>query len=401
MFTNTLMKAWVLATCSFAVAAAEFASIALDGRLTGATLEHMVTLNDPNANGEDTITIKYTVPQECWVAVGVSVDGSAKMVPGEVVLAMPDDGSILKYGMSAYAPDGVTPMESQTLINPNLEQVDGSTILTFTKLLEEDGEFAFVPGTSTTFIAAFGSSNTFGAHVGYGNTTVVLGADTVTSSPEPATVMPTPTTMAPAPVPEEGFKQVPITGKLENATTFFYRVNPADVNGTDTITMEFSCLGNVWIGLGISPTGMMVPSVAAMAQPSGPVTKFDLSAKSQEGVVPSTEQDFIEPLVRFANGYTTLRYTVLADQDEVYPVYSDGTLNTLIGCCGSSEAFGFHQLYDSFTFTVEADPTEAPVASPTDAPEDETTEVDDADSATFLAFGAFVPLLVGLLLSLW
>mmetsp|Transcript_29987 Transcript_29987/g.72010 ORF Transcript_29987/g.72010 Transcript_29987/m.72010 type:complete len:158 (+) Transcript_29987:52-525(+) len=157
------------------------------------------------------------------------------------------------------------------------------------------------------------------------------------------------------------------------------------------------------MGLGISPTGLMFPSVAAMAQPSGPVMKFNLTAKDQTGVIPfpEAEQDLIDPQVGFANGLTTLRYTVVANQGD-FPVYSDGKLNTLIGACGSSEAWGFHQLYGSFTFSAEVDPTEAPVVSPTVAPVNGTGDSGESDdSAGFRAVGAFVPVIFGSLLALW
>jgi len=152
----------------------EFQSVALSGgSLQGAILETKINLSDPIANGQDTITVRYTVPQLSWVAIGVNPTGTG-MVNGEVVIGRPTDNTVLKYRITARNAAAINEQPNQTLINPSLEQVDGSTILTFTKLLVEDGEHTISAGGNNTFIAAFGFSNSFGFHQGYGVESVML-----------------------------------------------------------------------------------------------------------------------------------------------------------------------------------------------------------------------------------
>ena len=171
MFTNTLMKAWLFASCCMALVAGEFQMVELTGGKldgTGATLETMVTLADEAAGGQDTITIRYTVPQLCWVAVGINPN--SRMIDGEVVIGKTEENTVLKYKLNGKARDAIVEQPNQTLISASLEQdfEDVKTILTFTKLLVEEGEYSFVAGTVNTFIAAFGSSDTFGFHQAYG-----------------------------------------------------------------------------------------------------------------------------------------------------------------------------------------------------------------------------------------
>ena len=166
MFANTLTKAWLLASCCLALAAAQFQSVALtEGTLKG-TLESKVTSADPNANGQDTITIRFTYPGTAWVGVGVNPTGG--MVNAQVVIGKPDDDTVLKYGISAQGINNIVEAPNQTLINTSLQQVDENTILTFTKILDESGEYTIEAGAVNTFVAAFGSTNTFGYHAGRG-----------------------------------------------------------------------------------------------------------------------------------------------------------------------------------------------------------------------------------------
>jgi len=60
----------------------------------------------------------------------------------------------------------VVPMQntSQTLINTSLVQTDESTILEFTKILHEEGEYSVELVERTSFIWAIGSSNNLAVH---------------------------------------------------------------------------------------------------------------------------------------------------------------------------------------------------------------------------------------------
>mmetsp|Transcript_45310 Transcript_45310/g.109699 ORF Transcript_45310/g.109699 Transcript_45310/m.109699 type:complete len:772 (+) Transcript_45310:601-2916(+) len=129
------------------------------------SLEYRVNLKDPNANGQDSVTFRYTVPRESWVAVGVSPDGS--MLGSEVVIGKPLDGTVLKYRLDSKSVSGIVEMESQTLINTSLEQAGGSTVLAYTKILNEPGELSMhIDYPNNIYLTVYGFSNTFGYHQG-------------------------------------------------------------------------------------------------------------------------------------------------------------------------------------------------------------------------------------------
>jgi len=219
----------------------EFQSVSLtEGSLLG-TLESKINLSDPNANGQDTITIRYTVPQLSWVGIGVNPTGTG-MVNGEVVIGRPmDNNSVLKYRITARSRAAISEQPNQTLINPSLEQVDGNTILTFTKLLVEDGEYTISAGVNNTFIAAYGFSNAFGFHQGYGVQSVMLASGSSAATDAPVA---TPTD---APVPTS-----PPT--MDDPNAIDWRVqsyNDRVVKVGETITFHYDEGHNVYI----HPTG--------------------------------------------------------------------------------------------------------------------------------------------------
>ncbi|CAJ1963673.1 unnamed protein product [Cylindrotheca closterium] len=402
--TNLLI---LIAAVSFNVklASAEFESVSLTGRLAGSTLEYRLNPEDELTGGRDSITIRYTVPRRCWLAVGVSLTGS--MINSEAVIAKPEERSIRKYKLSDRSTSAITELpQSRTLYNATFSQSGGITILTYTKLLVEDGELTINGNGSNIFIAAFGSSNTFEFHQGYGSTVITLSlpipSDAPTLAPTeapvpaptdatpidaPATAVPAPTD-APVAAPTDGqaptyapvvtapnptpvsldFEEVPLAGLLSEAT-FRYHLNRNDVmaDGADTITIEFTCPGNVWAGVGVSQFGAMVPSKSVRGFPdeSTPVQQYFMEGRYVESVnaLPDDEQTLIDPQISFANDRTTLLYTlplINAAQDEVFDIRADGTTNTnFIGACGTTAGQSFHRLYGSFGVTVK-DPTPPP-----------------------------------------
>lgn len=138
--------------------------INLGGQLSETVLEYVVNLADSRAEGQDTVTMTYSVPQEGWVSIGIT-NGDGIMVGSEAVIGFPDSGKVLKYSMSQYVNAGVLPMrdEQQTLIETSVVQEEGKTTMKFTKLLNETGEIPIVIGANT-FIGAFGFGNFFTYH---------------------------------------------------------------------------------------------------------------------------------------------------------------------------------------------------------------------------------------------
>jgi hypothetical protein len=116
-------------------------------------------------NGYDetagTVTIQLVYEGLAWIGVGRSDQG--EMIGGEVVIGIPDEVPA-KYKLTAQAISGVNPMDAQTLISPTTVQNETHTILTYTKLMEEDGELSISPTEKQTWIWAYGIDNELTGH---------------------------------------------------------------------------------------------------------------------------------------------------------------------------------------------------------------------------------------------
>lgn len=138
------------------------------------------------------------------------------MVGSVAVIGLPNENSVLKYYLGGESVSGVQPMEStqQTLTNASIEQSNGQTVLTFTKLLSEPNELDLSAIDSNVFIYALGSSNTLALHQQDGAFStaltpciVVEDSDNSISLPssQPGSLPPSPTSAqsqtSPSPVP--------------------------------------------------------------------------------------------------------------------------------------------------------------------------------------------------------
>lgn len=94
---------------------------------------------------------------------------SGMMVYSEAVIGLPSqplsNTNPGKYALTSLENDGVNLMESQTLLYSNITQTEGTTILQFTKLLQEDGELSINPNGINTFTWAVGGMNFMGYHI--------------------------------------------------------------------------------------------------------------------------------------------------------------------------------------------------------------------------------------------
>ncbi|CAJ1963675.1 unnamed protein product [Cylindrotheca closterium] len=368
-FTNLLKRGWLLlivaAFClNVKLASAAFTSVSLAGSLTGATLETQINLADPNASGQDTITVRYTVPQTSWLAVGVNPAGT--MPNGEVVIGKPDDNnSVRKYKITARGAGAISEQPNQTLINPSLQQTGGNTVLTFTKLLVEDGEFTITAAASNTFIAAFGSSNTFSYHQGFGSQAVTLddgsnpGPD-ASPTPPPTTAAPVPTnpptTAAPfeAPTNPPGADVLELTGDLQGSSlSYQFTFGDPNTGDKDSITVTYTAPVTAWVGVGASESGFMLGSTAIIGLPStGEVKKYSLNAKTTPGVsvMPDDQQTLVNVGITQANGFTTLTYTKILVEDGEVPINRVGD-NIFVAAHGSSNTLGYHSVRGSFSLS--------------------------------------------------
>ena len=96
---------------------------------------------------------------ESYIGFGVSPLG--RMLGGEAIIGRPDDGTVMKYNLIG-SPRGVSLMENsnQTLMDEQITQIDGRTIMTFTKYMQEEGEHEILETGENVFLFAIGKSNT-------------------------------------------------------------------------------------------------------------------------------------------------------------------------------------------------------------------------------------------------
>ena len=118
-----------------------------------------VVLDYTVTNG--TLSAKLTRQGSGWVAIGFPEDPSCQvcMKGTNAIIGVPgDEPSVLKYDLTGYKTELVVPMEEarQTLSNATVVQDDDKVVVTFVKLLEEDGENMINGNGPNTFLWAMG-----------------------------------------------------------------------------------------------------------------------------------------------------------------------------------------------------------------------------------------------------
>ena len=347
-----------------------------------------------------TITFEITYDAEGWVGFGVQPNG--KMIGGEAIIVKPNlalsSTNPGKYIMSSEEESGVVLMSAQTLSDASFEQVNGQTILRYTKLLSESNEIAIDPDNSNTFIFAAGGSNTFEDHGNlYGRTTldslnkcrVVESSVTTTPAPVAAT-----TTSAPvaAPAPTEDDKENEGNeggenesenedGEGDNSNTSqtdsngdvaqvdnqgasivggldcSFRNEVSLMNGkmalrqivnpdeqTMTVELTYSALG--WVAFGVSKNGKMIGGEVIIAKPDEAPSstnpgKYFMTSEEESGISLMDAQTLTNASFVQSNGQTILRYTKPLQESGEIELLPDGS-NTFIYAAGSGNTFADH-----------------------------------------------------------
>lgn len=117
---------------------------------------------------DDVLTGRLTLAREAWLSFGVTSSPFGFMFPANVLIARIDD-DVAKYSMSSRLQSGIVRLDDsrQTLMNATMDQPgDGTTVVTFSKILVEDNEIDIeIDGeASNMFIFAYGTSNVYGQH---------------------------------------------------------------------------------------------------------------------------------------------------------------------------------------------------------------------------------------------
>ena len=110
---------------------------------------------------------------ESYIGFGISPSG--RMNGGEAVIGLPDEGTVKKYTLSGAR--SAVPMDdsNQTLMDEQITQTDGKTLMVFTKYLLEDGEHDILATGENIFLYALGRSNSLAKHEGGGDFKIDFG----------------------------------------------------------------------------------------------------------------------------------------------------------------------------------------------------------------------------------
>eukprot|EP00984_Skeletonema_dohrnii_P036936 scaffold38483_cov133-Skeletonema_dohrnii-CCMP3373.AAC.1 len=155
-----------------------------------------------------------------WIGFGWSPNGN--MIGGEAIVGLTETRSVLKYSLTSKMASGVTPMPAarQTLTDTSIRFVGSKTIMTFTKMLVEDGEIEIYETGPNAFLHARGSNGqTLGYH---DNGRFVFVKDFLDDiATDPPTPRPTPIpTPRPTPFP---------TALSTSLATFVFTPRPTEV----------------------------------------------------------------------------------------------------------------------------------------------------------------------------
>jgi hypothetical protein len=143
-------------------------------------LSYTAVLDDPEGYEEATlpngnITAELVLHRgEGWIGMGIS--GSyPNMIPGEVVIGLPDASSVMQYDLSSRSLPGVNAAAGgQQLTDTNIVQNSTHTVLTFTRRLVEEGRLPFDANEENGLIWAVGFDNELGFHQFFGGVSLNL-----------------------------------------------------------------------------------------------------------------------------------------------------------------------------------------------------------------------------------
>lgn len=143
-------------------------------QLTEGLKMHYKLNNLYSDTAQPSVSIKLEHTGLSWLGFGFSTDG--KMIDSEAVIGRPDlaaadEEKPLKYNLKGKGTTAVTPMVEarQTLTDALITQDGTNTVMTFTKLLTEDGEHTIDPMAPMNFIYAIGDGNTLAYHAKKGS----------------------------------------------------------------------------------------------------------------------------------------------------------------------------------------------------------------------------------------
>ena len=336
-----------------------------------ATLYYATVPSNPPGSNNGIFCGRLEVDNDGWVGFAVSEEG---VMPGSLaIIGIPDEDTVQMYDLYEY---GATLSSMQTLRDTSIDQVDGKTIMEFTKLLfESKKRIAIAEGGQNNFLYAKGGS-ALGYHTGRQSFTLDLGIEpfqTIVPTPTPtsvAAVEEVETTVAAVEGEPTGDISCPETLEIKDTfdtqTTLYYSVVPSNPpgsnNGIFCGRLEVTNHDG-WVGFAISENGKMADSVAIVGIPEeDTVQKYDLFSY---GANLSDQQTLMGTSIDRVDGTTIMEFTKLLVEDGEVSIKEEGMTNVLLARGGSE--LGFHTTkMGSFIFLKpEVDPTPPPDEDPT------------------------------------
>ncbi|KAL9190054.1 hypothetical protein ACHAXT_007265 [Thalassiosira profunda] len=260
-----------------------------------ATLFYAMVPSDPADAGNGVFCARLEVENDGWV--GLAFSSSGGMADSTGVIGVPGEGTVRKYELFAY---GVTEMTEarQTLIDASIAQDGDTTIMSFAKLLEEEGEVAVVEGSNTMLHARGGDSVSYHGGADRFVFEVDLSASAAaTDAPtmKPVTVSPT---MKPSlsPVTESPTMKPSVAPVTESPT-----MKPTLSPVTESPVMSPVTLSPV-----ATPTASPVaPTLAPMAATDAPTGKPSIASATPAPSTTTTVDPTDEPTAPPATDTTT------------------------------------------------------------------------------------------------
>ena len=123
-----------------------------------------------DANNKKYISGELIYEGQAWISLGIPLYEYVHMIPSQAIIGLLSDTDIVAepkiYSMTNIVSSGIQPLEDefQTLFNHSFRQTETSSILTFSKYLDEPGHHSIKTNGSTLFLFAVGFSNEFHMH---------------------------------------------------------------------------------------------------------------------------------------------------------------------------------------------------------------------------------------------
>jgi len=141
------------------------------------------------------LTAELIYEKHAWLSIGLTSENKPLMVGSQAIIGILDDdeieGTPKMYSMFEITLDGVLPMfgKYQTLFDHKIEETDTSTILTFSKYLQEPFHHSLGLENPITLLYGLGFTHEFDTHEFYGAFEVDLNATCIPNEIEEANIL--------------------------------------------------------------------------------------------------------------------------------------------------------------------------------------------------------------------